>query len=82
MSQANVDLVQRLQPDPEVDIARVFRDDDMWAAAVELGAFYHSDVESVRVGLPDGSHVGEPGPRALALRGLDRRPERLAEERE
>ena len=54
MSQANADLVQRLQPDPEVDFAQVFRDDDMWAAAVEVGAFYHPDVESVRPGLPDG----------------------------
>jgi hypothetical protein len=43
--------VQRLQPDPKVDFAQVFRDDDMSAAAVEVGAFYHPDVESVRPGL-------------------------------
>ena len=53
MSRENVDLVQRLHS--EVDIAHVIRNDDVWAAAIEaVGGFYHPDVESVRVGLPDG----------------------------
>ena len=71
MSQANVDLVQSLQPDPEVDFAQVFRDDDMWAAAVEVGAFYHPDVESVRPGLPDGkTYTGLDGLRDMWLEWL------------
>ena len=71
MSQANVDLVQRLQPDPEVDFAQVFRDDDMWADAVEVGAFYHPDVESVRPGLPDGTiYIGLDGLRDMWLEWL------------
>jgi ketosteroid isomerase-like protein len=71
VSQANVDLVQRLQPDPEVDFAQVFRDDDMWAAAVEVGAFYQPDVESVRPGLPDGkTYTGLDGLRDMWLEWL------------
>ena len=71
MPQANVDLVQRLQPDPKVDFAQVFRDDDMWAAAVEVGAFYHPDVESVRPGLPDGkTYTGLDGLRDMWLEWL------------
>jgi ketosteroid isomerase-like protein len=71
VSQANVDLVLRLQPDPEVDFAHVFRDDDMWADAVEVGAFYHPDVESVRPGLPDGeTYTGVNGLRDMWLEWL------------
>ena len=71
MSQANVDLVQRLQPDPEVDFAQVFRDDDMWAALVEVGGAYHRDVESVRPGLPDGTtYTGLDGLRDMWLEWL------------
>jgi ketosteroid isomerase-like protein len=71
VSRENVDLVQRLQPDPEVDFAQVFRDDDMWAASVELGAFYHPDVESVRPGLPDGTiYIGLDGLRDMWLEWL------------
>ena len=35
MSQANVDLVLKVQPDPDVDVAQAFRDDETWAAWVE-----------------------------------------------
>jgi ketosteroid isomerase-like protein len=71
VSQANVDLVLRLQPDPEVDFAQVFRDDDMWADAVEVGAYYHPDVESVRPGLPDGkTYTGLDGLRDMWLEWL------------
>jgi len=35
MSQANVDLVTQLQPAPDVDIAELFRNDDMWSAAAD-----------------------------------------------
>ena len=70
MSRENVDLVQRLHSD--VDIAHVIRNDDVWAAAVEaVGGFYHPDVESVRVGLPDGkTYTGLDGFRDMWLEWL------------
>ena len=70
MSRENVDLVQRLHSD--VDIAHVIRNDDVWAAAVEaVGGFYHPDVESVRVGLPDGkTYTGLDGLRDVWLEWL------------
>ena len=70
MSRENVDLVQRLHS--EVDIAHVIRNDDVWAAAIEaVGGFYHPDVESVRVGLPDGkTYTGLDGLRDMWLEWL------------
>ena len=70
MSRENVDLVQRLHS--EVDIAHVIRNDDVWAAAIEaVGGFYHPDVESVRVGLPDGkTYTGPVGSRDTWLEWL------------
>ena len=75
MSQANVDLVQRLHSEvlhSEMDIAQVLRNDDVWAARVEaVAAFYHPDVESVRLGLPDGrTYTGLDGLRNLWLEWL------------
>jgi len=75
VSQANVDLVQRLHSEvlhSEMDIAQVLRNDDVWAARVEaVAAFYHPDVESVRLGLPDGrTYTGLDGLRNLWLEWL------------
>ena len=75
MSQANVDLVQRLHSEvlhSEMEIAQVVRNDDVWAARVEaVAAFYHPDVESVRLGLPDGrTYTGLDGLRNLWLEWL------------
>ena len=75
MSQENVDLVQRLHSEvlhSEMDIAQVLRNDDVWAARVEaVAAFYHPDVESVRLGLPDGrTYTGLDGLRNLWLEWL------------
>jgi ketosteroid isomerase-like protein len=68
---SNVDLVQSLQPDPEVDFAQVFRDDDMWAALGEARGAYHPEVESVRPGLPDGkTYTGLDGLRDMWLEWL------------
>src|SRR5271154_5206688 len=48
MSQENVDLVLALTPAPDVDLAQLFRDDDVWAAAVEaMAPFFHRDFECV-----------------------------------
>ena len=61
----------RLQPDPEVDFAQVFRDDDMWAALGEARGAYHPEVESVRPGLPDGkTYTGLDGLRDMWLEWL------------
>jgi len=48
MSQKNVELVRGLQPAPDVDIAELFRDDEIWAALTEAVApLSHSDFECV-----------------------------------
>jgi ketosteroid isomerase-like protein len=64
VSQENVDLVLAFQLGPEVDIARLFRDDAMWAATTEaLAAFYHPDGESVFPDLIGGgkTYIGPDG---------------------
>ena len=33
MSQENVEVIRRLLPSPDVDIAQALRDDDLWAVA-------------------------------------------------
>ena len=40
MSQENVELVRALQPDPDVNLAALVRDDDLSAAQVEAAAPY------------------------------------------
>ena len=70
-----MDLVQRLHSEvlhSEMEIAQVVRNDDVWAARVEaVAAFYHPDVESVRLGLPDGrTYTGLDGLRNLWLEWL------------
>jgi ketosteroid isomerase-like protein len=46
MSQENVELVMALQPAPDVDLAQLFRDDDMTAALFEaVTAVFHPDFE-------------------------------------
>jgi ketosteroid isomerase-like protein len=46
MSQENVELVRGLQPAPDVDIAELLRDDDIWAALSQAVApFAHADFE-------------------------------------
>ena len=70
-----MDLVQRLHSEvlhSEMEIAQVVRNDDVWAARVEaVAAFYHPDVESVRLGLPDGrTYYGLDGLRNLWLEWL------------
>jgi ketosteroid isomerase-like protein len=75
VSQANVDLVQTLHSEvlhSDIDVAQLVRNQDLWAARVEaVAAFYHTDVESVRLGLPDGrTHTGLDGLRNLWLEWL------------
>lgn len=48
MSRENVELVKALLPDPDTDLARLFRDESAFAAAAEgMGHLFHPDLESV-----------------------------------
>lgn len=69
MSQEDVELVLRLQPPAEVDLARLFRDDERWRRLTEAAApFYHSDFETIGTMLAVQASVpGMDGLRALWL---------------
>ncbi len=70
MSRENVEVVRRLQPGPEVDLAAVLRDDASFRALVEAveGAF-HPEFEAVAAGSPwaSGRYLGFSGLRRLWL---------------
>lgn len=52
MSAANAELVSALQPDPDVDLVELFRDDEAWANLREVFApIYHEDVETGFIGV-------------------------------
>jgi hypothetical protein len=73
MSRQNVELVTQLQPAPDVDLAELFRNDEMWSALVDATApFFHPDFESVAPGVPgtENVHVGLDGLRAAWLEWL------------
>jgi hypothetical protein len=74
MSRQNVELVTRLQPAPDVDLAELFRNDEMWSALLDTAApFFHPDFESVAPGVPgtENVHVGLDGLRAAWLEWLE-----------
>jgi ketosteroid isomerase-like protein len=52
MSEENATLIGALQPDPDVDLVELFRDDKAWANLSEaFGPIYHDDVESGFIGV-------------------------------
>jgi ketosteroid isomerase-like protein len=64
MSQENVELVRNLHLAPDVDMAEVFRNDEMWSALADAAApFFHPDFECVAPGVPgtERVHVGLDG---------------------
>jgi ketosteroid isomerase-like protein len=71
MAQENVELIRTLatQLAAEADLARLFRDDDMWTAVSEETAErLHPDFESIRPGLPGGkAYAGVEGLRSAWL---------------
>jgi hypothetical protein len=70
LSQENVELVRKLQPRAEVDLAALLRNDDTWATVAEaIGPFFHPGFESVAPGLPgtEQVRVGLAGLRASWL---------------
>ena len=72
MSQENVELITSLQPGPDVDIAELFRDEQVaeatWAA---VASAFHDDCDFVNASQGVGStHSGLDGLRALWLEWL------------
>jgi ketosteroid isomerase-like protein len=74
VSQENVQrllsLNSRLFPDAGADVARIVRDDELWARGVRAAApYFHDDYELVTTGLPGGTTVakGSDDIRALNL---------------
>jgi ketosteroid isomerase-like protein len=58
MSQANVDLVLKLQAAPDVDLAELFRSDARWSAFADAVApLFHADFETVPPGVPGTESV-------------------------
>jgi ketosteroid isomerase-like protein len=52
VSAENVELVSALQPDPDVDLVELFRDQQAWANLSEVFApIYHEDVETAFIGV-------------------------------
>lgn len=74
MSRESVELITNLQPAPDVDIAELFRNDDMWSALADaIAPFFHPDFESVAPGVPgtEKVHVGLDGLRASWLEWME-----------
>jgi ketosteroid isomerase-like protein len=70
MSRENVELVLNVQPAPDVDMAELFRNDDVWSALVDaLAPLFHVDFECVPPGVPDTerTYTGLDGLRAAWL---------------
>ena len=62
MSEQSVEIVMRFQPRPDMDMAQLFRDDDLWAATRSVIArSFHPDYECVFRGLPNDDGKTYPG---------------------
>ena len=70
MSKENVELVVNVHPAPDVDMAELFRSDDMWSALADAVApFFHPNFECVPPGVPgtERAYTGLDGLRAAWL---------------
>jgi ketosteroid isomerase-like protein len=70
MSQENVELVTNVHPAPDVDMAELFRNDDMWSQLADaMVPFFHPNFETVPPGVPgtERVHVGMDGLRRAWL---------------
>jgi hypothetical protein len=69
MSQENVEVIRRLLPGPEVDIAQAVRDDDMWAAASQAWAAVTHPGFAIMIQVPPqhATHAGVEGLREAWL---------------
>jgi len=73
MSEENVELVTALQPEPDVDLVELFRDDRAWANIAEVfGPIWDENVETGMVGLGQESrNHGVDGLRKTWLEWLE-----------
>ena len=73
MSRENVEMVRRIQPGPEVDLAALLRDDGAFESFVEaVGPLFHPDFEAMVVpSLQADRHAGLRGLRAAWLDWLE-----------
>lgn len=74
MSRANVELIRKVHPAADVDLAELMRSDDMWSALADAVApFFHPDFECVAPGVPgtERVHFGTDGLRAAWLEWLE-----------
>ena len=73
MSRENVEMVRRIQPGPEVDLAAVLRDDSTFESFVEaVQALFHPDFEAVVISpLQSDPHAGLGGLRDAWLDWLE-----------
>jgi ketosteroid isomerase-like protein len=74
MSRENVELVRGLQVGPEVDLAELFRSEEMWSALTDsVGALFHPECQCVAPGVPgtEAVHVGLDGLRTAWLSWLE-----------
>jgi ketosteroid isomerase-like protein len=70
VSQENVELVLRLAPARDADLAQLYRDDEMWARFVgRAGSLFQPNVETVAPGVPgtEQTYTGLDGLRAAML---------------
>jgi ketosteroid isomerase-like protein len=69
MSQENVEVIRRLLPGPDVDLAHALRNDDLWALASQAwAAVTHPDFETmIEVPSQSSTHVGVDGLREAWL---------------
>jgi ketosteroid isomerase-like protein len=52
VSEENVELVSALQPEPDVDLVELFRDDKAWANLMEVFApLFHDDIDTGFIGV-------------------------------
>ncbi len=58
MSHENVELVLKLQPAPDVDLAELFRREELWSAMTRgVAPFFHAGFECVPPGVPGTERV-------------------------
>jgi hypothetical protein len=70
MSRENVELVKKVQPAPDVDMAELFRSDEMWSEVAEaIAPFFVPNFRTVPPGVPgtERVHVGLDGLRTAWL---------------
>jgi ketosteroid isomerase-like protein len=72
MSDENVELIEALQPEPDVDLVELFRDEQAYAnIEAAIGAIFHDDLESGFVGHHESRNRGRAGFRKTWVEWLE-----------